>query len=225
MIVEEIYNVLDLGYGTGSSTIAWEEAGHNVVGVDWVTDATIIGDWTDPETWKRIRQHGPYHFIWFSPDCSIFSMANMRWGPNIRDGVPISERAIREVRGIEYVLENIAQLRPKLGWIMENPRALMRIMDFTRKLHRATVTYCQYGDSSRQKPTDLFGQLPESFRPRECRAGSPCHVRAPRGSQSGTQGMSREDAGEIPYGLSLEIYLSAIESDGMSIPTLEDFCE
>lgn len=215
-------NVLDLGYGTGSATVAWRAHGHRVVGVDWSTDATICGDWTDEDTWSEIDCLGPYDFVWFSPDCSIFSMANMRWEPNIRDGVPISERAISEVNGIKLVLEKINRMRPTYGFIMENPRALMRTMDFVKDLHRVTVTYCQYGDT-RQKPTDLFGQIPESFRPRICRPGSRCHVPAPRGSKTGTQGMDKEEAGMIPYGLSLELYKCVMKSKGATFPVLGDF--
>jgi len=215
-------NVLDIGYGTGSATVAFRAHGHRVVGVDWEHEATICGDWTDENTWAEIDCHGPYDFVWFSPDCSIFSMANMRWEPNIRDGVPISERAIREVEGIKLVLHKIERMRPKYGFIMENPRALMRTMDFVKNLHRVTVTYCQYGDT-RQKPTDLFGHIPATFRPKECRRGHRCHTPAPRGSRDSTQGMDTKEAGMIPYGLSLAIYKAIIESQGKTYPTLGDF--
>jgi len=216
-------NVLDLGCGTGSATVAWRAHGHRVIGVDWKHEsADIRGDWTDDDTWAEIDVNGPYDFVWFSPDCSIFSMANMRWEPNIRDGIPISQQAITEVNGIKLVLEKIARMRPNYGWIMENPRALMRKMDFVKNLHRVTVSYCQYGDT-RRKPTDLFGQIPYSFHPKFCRKRARCHIPAPRGSQNGTQGMDTESAGMVPYGLSLAIYKAAIESQGRTIPTLRDF--
>ena len=216
-------NVLDLGCGTGSATAAFRAHGHRVIGVDLESvTADIIGDWTDENTWSEIDCEGPYDFIWFSPNCAIFSMANMRWGPNIRDGVPISERAISEVKGIKLVLEKIKKMRPNYGWIMENPRALMRKMDFVQDLHRVTVTYCQYGDT-RQKPTDLFGQIPYSFIPKICTPGSSCHEAAPRGSNTGTQAMNKIEAGKVPYGLSLAIHKAVCESVGRTIPTLRDF--
>jgi len=215
-------NVLDLGYGTGSSTLAWRSHGHRVIGVDWATSADITGSWCDEETWSEIDSHGPFDFIWFSPDCAIFSMANMRHGVNIMDGVPISERAIREVEGIKFVLNKIQRLRPNYGWIMENPRALMRTMDFVKNLHRVTVSYCQYGDT-RMKPTDLFGHIPADFRPLLCRNGYSCHEPAPRGADSGTQKMTKEEAGKVPYGLSLAIYKAVMSSKGKTYPTLEDF--
>jgi len=224
--------VLDLGCRTGSAIAAWQAAGDTVIGVDWENHGQqILGDFTKEETWEVIDEvesighlgpYEPYDFIWFSPDCSIFSLANMRWEPNIDKDTfePISERAIREVEGIKFVLRKIKERAPRLGWVMENPRALMRKMDFTQDLHRATVTYCQYG-FDRMKPTDLFGQIPASFIPKACRRGSSCHIAAPRGSRDATQGMTKTEAGLIPFELSNAIRNAAIESNGRFVPTLE----
>lgn len=53
---------------------------------------------------------------------------------------------------------------------------------------RITVTYCQYGDT-RMKPTDIWTNHPDpKFKPM-CHKGDPCHVSAPRGSKTGTQGL------------------------------------
>lgn len=61
-------------------------------------------------------------------------------------------------------------------------------MNFMKDLPRYTVTYCQYGDS-RMKPTDIWTNHPEpNFKPM-CKNGMPCHVSAPRGSKTGTQGL------------------------------------
>ena len=78
--------VLDLGCRTGSAIAAWQAAGDTVVGVDWENHGQqILGDFTLEETWDVIDEvesighlgpYQPYDFIWFSPDCSIFSMAN-----------------------------------------------------------------------------------------------------------------------------------------------------
>jgi hypothetical protein len=224
--------VLDLGCRTGSAIAAWQQAGDVVVGVDWKDfGQQIVGDFTKEETWEIIdnvtpvwEHHAmPYDFIWFSPDCSIFSMANMRWKPNInKDFEPVSERAIREVEGIKFVLDKIKERKPRLGWIMENPRALMRKMDFVQDLDRVTVSYCQYGDS-RMKPTDLFGDIPWLFEPKLCKNGDKCHTPAPRGSSTGTQGMSKTDAGRIPFALSHAIREAAILSFETRKMTLRDF--
>jgi len=74
-------------------------------------------------------------------------------------------------------------------WFIENPRGGMRKMDFMSGLPRYTVTYCQYGDS-RMKPTDIWCNHPNpKFRP-PCHNGDPCHVSAPRGAKTGTQGLA-----------------------------------
>lgn len=67
---------------------------------------------------------------------------------------------------------------------------MLRKMTFMQKYNEAgryTVAYCQYGDD-RQKPTDIWTNHPEpNFKPM-CKRGAPCHVSAPRGSRTGTQG-------------------------------------
>lgn len=227
--MDEKYNVLDLGCRTGSSVASWKAAGDKIIGVDWEEfGQEIIGDFTKEETWKiidnRIGLDQPYDFIWFSPDCSIFSMANMRWEKHFNPETyePISERAIREVAGIKFVIAKIQERNPRLGWVMENPRALMRKMDFVQDLDRGTVSYCQYGDS-RMKPTDLFGNIPWLFEPKLCKNGDPCHIAAPRGSKTGTQGMSKTDAGRIPFELSFRLREAAICSYHTKLMTLRDF--
>jgi hypothetical protein len=85
------------------------------------------------------------------------------------------------------VLKLIRELNPRYFFI-ENPRGGMRKMNFMQNIPRYTVTYCQYGDT-RMKPTDIWTnhQNPQ-FKPM-CKNGDTCHVSAPRGSQTGTQGL------------------------------------
>ena len=81
----------------------------------------------------------------------------------------------------------IMALSPKV-WFIENPRGGMRKMDFMSGLQRYTVTYCQYGDT-RMKPTDIWTNHPDpKFKP-PCHNGDTCHVSAPRGARTGTQGL------------------------------------
>ena len=61
-------------------------------------------------------------------------------------------------------------------------------MSFMQALPRYTVTYCQYGDT-RMKPTDIWtNAIDPGFKP-PCNYRDTCHVAAPRGSRSGTQGI------------------------------------
>ena len=87
-----------------------------------------------------------------------------------------------------HTLELIKELNPKF-WFIENPRGGLRKMRFMRGLPRYTITYCQYGDT-RMKPTDIFTNHPApDFKP-PCHNGDPCHVAAPRGAKTGTQGLN-----------------------------------
>ena len=69
---------------------------------------------------------------------------------------------------------------------------------------RITVSYCQYGDT-RMKPTDIWINIP-NWEGKMCRNGASCHVAAPRGSKTGTQGLKNaKERGVIPPALFEEI--------------------
>jgi len=110
-------------------------------------------------------------------------------------------------------MEIIAELNPKY-FIIENPRGKLRKLDlidpegvyFLKDLMK-TVWYCQYGDI-RAKPTDIWTNI-EQWKPRlPCFNGNKdCHHQpAPRGSQTGTQGLENSfEKSKIPEQLCLEI--------------------
>ena len=97
-------------------------------------------------------------------------------------------------------------------WFIENPRGMMRkkIEPLLNKLgiesKRHTVTYCQYGDE-RMKPTDIWTNA-TWWKPKPpCNNGDPCHVAAPRGSRTGTQGISgARNRSRIPAPIFHEIF-------------------
>lgn len=87
----------------------------------------------------------------------------------------------------QHVIELIKELNPTY-WFIENPRGGLRKMSWMQGLPRYTISYCQYGDN-RQKPTDIWTNHPNpQFKPL-CKLGAKCHVAAPRGSRTGTQGL------------------------------------
>ena len=128
--------------------------------------------------------------IWASPDCTTYSVAAIshhRKKEEHGNLLPVSEYAKFCDRVNQHVLCLILALSPKY-WFIENPRGGLRKMDFMNGLPRYTITYCQYGDT-RMKPTDIWTNYPEpNFKP-PCKNGDPCHVRAPRGAATGTQGL------------------------------------
>ena len=141
--------------------------------------------------------------IWASPPCTSFSVASIgsSWCGNY------SPARVKTALGMAYVLktlELIKKLKPKC-WFIENPRGVLRKMGFMEGLNRNTITYCQYGDT-RMKPTDIWTNFIE-WKPRPmCKNGDSCHVSAPRGSKTGTQGLKgNKERSIIPKDLCLEI--------------------
>lgn len=191
--------VLELFAGTRSIGRAFEEKGHEVYSVEWnrdFQDISLYADIGQITSEQILHNFGRPDVIWASPDCTTFSIAaishHRRKNEETGNLDPVSDYARFCDEVDRHVLSLIRELNPKI-WFIENPRGGMRKMDFMRGLPRYTVTYCQYGDS-RMKPTDIWTNHPNpQFKP-PCHNGDPCHVSAPRGAKTGTQGMknSRE---------------------------------
>ena len=150
--------------------------------------------------------------IWASPPCTTFSVASIghHWQGGARAYVPKTEDAVIGKQIAIKTVEIIRHFNPYFFFI-ENPRGLLRKMDFMKDIKRHTVTYCQYGDS-RMKPTDIWTNS-ENWIPRPvCKNGDPCHVSAPRGARTGTQGMKGAyDRSKIPEALCKEILESCLK--------------
>jgi len=205
--------VYDFFSGTGSSTKAFEDAGHTIIKVE--LDEYFEADERDilQLTAKGlIEKYGQPDFIWASPPCQTFSVASIRHYWNYENGVavPKNQKTLDGIERVRYTLQLIKDLNPTIGWLMENPRGMLRKQSVVQGLTRRTVTYCAYGDF-RMKPTDIWGELPE-WTPRPvCKAGANCHNSAKRGSDTGTQGIGGGGKGGsrlrsmIPYDLGKEI--------------------
>lgn len=184
--------VLELFAGTRSIGRAFERRGHEVFSVEWNKDFenidlyADIGQLTAAEV---LEKFGKPDVIWASPDCATYSIAAISHHRRREDSgnlAPVSEYAQFCDTVNQHVLELIRELQPRY-WFIENPRGGLRKMSFMQGLPRYTVTYCQYGDE-RMKPTDIFTNHDDpGFKPM-CRRGDSCHVAAPRGSKTGTQG-------------------------------------
>ena len=186
--------VLELFAGTCSVGKAFEARGHEVFTVEW--DKTFenidlyadIGQLTAEDILERF---GRPDVIWASPDCKTFSVAaisyHRRLNKQTKSLDPITEYAKFCDEVDQNMLRLIRELNPPL-WFIENPRGGMRKMEWMKGLPRYTVTYCQYGEE-RMKPTDIWTNHPEpNFKP-PCKNGYTCHISAPRGATTGTQGI------------------------------------
>ena len=149
--------------------------------------------------------------IWASPPCTGFSVAALghHWTGGKNAYIPKTDTARLGIELVKKTIEVINHFQPKY-WFIENPRGVLRKMPFMDDLQRHTVTYCQYGDE-RMKPTDIWTNS-DVWVPRPmCKNGAPCHVAAPRGSKTGTQGRSNAyERSKIPEDLCREILKSCI---------------
>ena len=159
--------------------------------------------------------------IWASPPCTYFSVASIghHW---YKDNTPKTEQAKLGVKIVQKTLDIINYFKPDYFFI-ENPRGKLRKLDVVKNIPRATVCYCQYGDT-RLKPTDIWsnfifeentllsednklqGWKPRAmcnYRQKDCDCH---HEKAPRGSKTGTQGLKGNyERSIVPYELCKEI--------------------
>ena len=155
--------------------------------------------------------------IWASPPCTSYSIAAISHHRPTNGN--LSDFALKSDKMVNKVFEIIKELKPKY-WYVENPRGALRKQDFMINVPKTTVWYCKYGDK-RAKPTDIWTNNlrsllnPDGWQPRpECHNGNKnCHHESsPRGSRTGTQGLSNNyERSKIPHELCIEI-LSSIHS-------------
>jgi len=210
--------VLDLFSGLHGWSQAFADAGHDVVTVelDPKMESTITADVSELDA---IDVPGPWDVILASPPCQRFSVATIgkNWKKNT-DGTytPMTEGAIDALALVGATRRLIDELNPKF-FIIENPRGMLRKMPVVAGLPRATVTYCQYGET-RMKPTDLWGNFPPSLwlHP-PCSNGDTCHESAPRGAKTGTQGIQGASLrSKVPYALS-DAVMCAVAHDVLTM--------
>ena len=202
---------VELFCGTKSFSNVAKELGHETYTID--NDPQF-----EPDRCASVLNIGgeyedEFDMLWASPPCEGFSVASIgaNWTGGLRGYIPKSDSARRSIALAQKTIEIIDTSRVRY-WFIENPRGLLRKMpfmeDFLRRTGgtRHTVTYCQYGDT-RMKPTDIWTNA-LWWKPKPiCKNGMPCHVAAPRGSRTGTQGIgSYKDRSRIPAKLFYEIF-------------------
>ena len=160
--------------------------------------------------------------VWASPPCTYFSVASIGHHWN-KDHTPKTPEAILGVKIVQKTLDIIDFLKPDFFFI-ENPRGKLRKLEVVKGIQRTTVCYCQYGEN-RMKPTDIWSNFIfeentllsddnrlQGWKPRKmCSNGNiNCHHQpAPRGSQTGTQGIKGNYLRSIvPHQLCQEILQS-----------------
>ena len=201
--------VLELFAGSRSIGKVAEQFGWEVFSVD-INDFEGIDYVTDILDFDYNEVPWVPNIIWASPPCTTFSVASI--GYHWHKGyVPKTEKCLQGIEIVKAtlrIIDHFQRHNPNLTYFIENPRGLLRKMEFMQDLKRQTVTYCQYGDS-RMKPTDIWTNSWQ-WNPRPmCKNGDPCHTAAPRGSSTGTQGLKGNyERSKIPTDLCVEVLLS-----------------
>lgn len=204
-------NTIELFCGTKSFSKVMSMHGHDTLTIDiepqfeptFCMDILALSD-----TEYKLRHRD---IMWASPPCHGFSVAAIGRNWN-RDYTPKTDSARLAMTLVQKTISIIEASNPKI-WFIENPRGMLRKMPFMSEFMyrvggiRRTITYCQYGDS-RQKPTDIWTNATWWLPRPACNRGASCHVSAPRGSRTGTQGIKGAiDRGRIPEAVFEEILL------------------
>jgi hypothetical protein len=209
--------VFDFFAGTGSSTQAFSDSGDTVITfeLDEQFDVTEHVNVNDLTAEYLLEKYGRPDFVWASPPCTSFSVASIghHWVQGGDNPLPRTDAASKSMALVLNTRRLIEQLNPKHGFLIENPRGMLRKLPVLRDLPLATVSYCQYGDN-RMKPTDLWGWV-DGWMPRPmCKPGADCHEAAPRGSRTGTQGLGgAKFRSMIPYELGADIRNAIVSSN------------
>ena len=176
--------------GTGRMAEAFSRRGFKTVTVDLNYKSDFMVNVLDLTREDIINMCGGIPSVmWFGTPCEGFSVAAI--GKNwIKDGniyLAKSQSALNsELLALKCL--DIISWFPKTIFTIENPRGMLRKMPYMKKLNLRTVTYCQFGEN-RMKPTDIWTNNEKWNTPLPCKNGDPCHVAAPRGSRTGTQGI------------------------------------
>lgn len=195
--------VVELFAGTKSISNEFLKKGHQTYSIEWDKSHSNIDWYTDIGLISAkdiIDKFGVPDIIWASPDCTSYSIAAIshhRIKESDGNLAPKSEYAKfcdNVNQNVIKIIKDLLEINPNLIYFIENPRGGLRKMNFMNGLPRYTVTYCQYLTDKplkerRMKPTDIWTNHPNpNFKPM-CKNGDPCHVKAPRGSRAGTQGL------------------------------------
>lgn len=201
--------ILDLFAGLGGERRRKkvEARGHEYVTLDF--DPAFECDLTRDILTVTPEEVSGFDFIWASPPCEAFSVASIGHHWN-KDRTPRTVHAVLSQKIVAHTRYLIECAAPRRGFVIENPMGMLRTLPCVEGLPRALVTYCQYGET-RMKPTDLWGFSPHWTPRPPCKKRAKCHESAPRGANTGTQGIrGAAERAIVPWALWADI-LDALE--------------
>lgn len=141
----------------------------NVISLDFEEkyEPDILTDILEWDYKKWANENAPHiDFIWASPPCNTYSpLVYPLKERNPKTATPYSARAKVGTQILYRTLEIIQyfkKVNPKLLFVIENPKGMMRNDKEIKKLNIDTTTYCAYGDFKR-KLTDFFNNVPDGL--------------------------------------------------------------
>ena len=191
--------VLDLFCGTKSLSPAVTERGWEYTGLDIESkfNPEICIDFLN---WDYKSLDFIPDIIWASPDCSVYSMACGSKSFN-KNKEPVSNKAkihLKILEKLKQVIQYFLEQNTNLIYFIENPTA--RMVWFMEDYPRYDISYCKYG-FDRMKPTTIWSNV-QGFIPKKCKRSENCsHIKAPRGSRTGTQGIPKTERYKVPKNL------------------------
>ena len=212
-------NTLELFAGSRSFSKVAKKFGHETFTTDIepFEKINVVCDIFDFDVDKMLfEEYGIPDIIWASPPCTFFSVGSIgkHWH---KDHTPKTGEALYGMEIVEKTNEIIDIIKPKYYFI-ENPRGKLRKLPIIEQHpYQKTVTYCSYGDN-RMKPTDIWTNFNFETRPMCHNGNRDCHHEpAPRGSQTGTQGLKNSYfKSQIPSALFEDIFMEIEQNERKS---------
>ena len=213
-------NLLELFAGSRSIGKVADKLGMNVFSVDWEQYENINLSIDIGELKKGDVPFVP-DVVWASPDCTTYTIAAISTHRNKTE--PKSDYAKKcDIVNQHFIglIKEWLVINPSMVFFIENPRGMLRHMEWMQEFKRHTVWYCKYGDD-RAKPTDIWTNS-KTWKPRPmCKnfkynketgeiIDRHCHHEsARRGAKTGTQGKKGSyNRSKIPNELCKEIIKS-----------------
>lgn len=220
-------DVIDVFAGLGGFSAAFEDADN------WNVTTVDVEDDFDPDIQADVLTLRPTDFdtdfdvVLAGHPCTTFTAASLGYHFD-EDGTPKTDVARDHLAMIHHTVGLIRGLNPDY-WFLENPRGRLRTIF---RPPEGTIWYCQYGEPY-AKPTDLWGNHPDSFEYRTCSYGNDeCdHVKTKSykehgGGSDNRQGLLTEndsaERAKVPYELSEQI-LEAVESPESKQSSVDQF--
>ena len=184
----------------GSSVLAdaFREAGYDVLTVDVNPDLNpdLVADVLNLVLLDLPEKFRHPDVAFFGVPCTKFSVAGR--SSNFTRFMPNNVDSCIALALVYKCLDLIEEMKP-VSWFIENPMGYLRVFPFMQKLVRKDVWYCRYGDK-RAKPTDFWTNRFDWVTKKCYNGNRSCnHEPAPRGSKTGTQGLTNAyDRGIYP---------------------------